>query len=229
MLAGVGLACAAVEAGAETLVIRVSGPSADRYRPGQSLSGDEVALKAADTMTVLDGQGTRTLRGPGTFRVRLGGVRVDGTTLGALTSPRTARARVGAVRGKGEAGGAPNIWAIDLAKGGVHCIADPATLTLWRANAAAEARYTLRGAAGSADILFPAGTATVRWPATLPVKDGLVYSLSGGGLATALPIRLALLPSAPDGMETLAKALIDRDCAAQIDTLIAITAQPGER
>ena len=53
---------------AETIVVKSVGPSARAYPPGKSIADNsKVALKAGDSLTILDGRGTRVLKGPGSF------------------------------------------------------------------------------------------------------------------------------------------------------------------
>jgi hypothetical protein len=51
------------------LVLRAQGPTVGKLKPGSELSTDKLRLKAGDSVTILDEQGTRTFQGPGTFRL----------------------------------------------------------------------------------------------------------------------------------------------------------------
>ena len=98
---GAALMATAGTAAAETLVVRASGPSAGSFSPGKKLpDGGSVTLKAGDVLTLLDGRGTRTLRGPGVFGAGPGATADAGTTSIAsfIGTRNTARARTGAVR-----------------------------------------------------------------------------------------------------------------------------------
>src|SRR6185436_11085403 len=101
------------------------------FPPGKRIQqGARIVLKANDRLDVLDGRGTRTLRGPGNF--------VAGAAAGAIASagPVTGqRARIGAVRGvEGGELRPPSIWHVDVTKSSTICIAQPSGVTLWRAN-----------------------------------------------------------------------------------------------
>ncbi|MFP5456875.1 MAG: hypothetical protein ACLGHK_15450 [Alphaproteobacteria bacterium] len=89
-------------AAAAPLVVRSSGPSAKAYPAGKALADNaKLTLKAGDTIVLLDGKGTRTLSGPGTFSASASTVAAasTGTTLNALVSGGgEKRARIGAVR-----------------------------------------------------------------------------------------------------------------------------------
>ena len=50
------------------VVVSSSGPSAGTFPVGRTISNDErIVLRAGDTLTVLDGNATRVLRGAGTY------------------------------------------------------------------------------------------------------------------------------------------------------------------
>src|SRR5688572_22836709 len=67
-LIAVALLATTSTAMADILVIRSIGPSQKNFRPGTRLKeGSRIVLKANDSLDVLDGRGTRTLRGPGSF------------------------------------------------------------------------------------------------------------------------------------------------------------------
>ena len=62
-------ACALVPSNASAgVVVAASGPSASDYPVGKKIGNSErIVLRAGDTLTVLDGNGTRVLRGAGTY------------------------------------------------------------------------------------------------------------------------------------------------------------------
>jgi hypothetical protein len=214
---------------ADTLVVRASGPSARSYPPGAKLAdGGSLLLKAGDVVTLLDAKGTRTLRGPGRFGVTAAATApASNVTLAALLdTKRVRRARTGAVRGAvGEAPPVvkrPNLWLVDIAQPGALCVADPAAVRLWRADAAKPLSMRINGGAQAA-VNFAAGEATAAWPAALPVKDGATYRLETGGRSNE--IRFALLSAGDAGLDTTASALIARGCQAQLDLLIDTAAR----
>lgn len=211
---------------ADTLVVRASGPSARSYPPGAKLAdGGSLLLKAGDVVTLLDAKGTRTLRGPGRFGVTAaaGAAPASNVTLAALLdTKRVRRARTGAVRGTvGEAPAVakrPNLWLVDIAQPGALCVADPAAVRLWRADAAKPLNLRISGAGTQVAASFAAGEAMAAWPAALPVKDGAAYRVEAGGRVTE--IRFALLGAADAGLDTTASALIAHGCQAQLDLLV---------
>lgn len=211
---------------ADTLVVRASGPSARSYPPGAKLAdGGSLLLKAGDVVTLLDAKGTRTLRGPGRFGVTAaaGAAPASNVTLAALLdTKRVRRARTGAVRGTvGEAPAVakrPNLWLVDIAQPGALCVADPAAVRLWRADAAKPLSVRVIGAGTQGTASFAAGEAMAVWPAALPVKDGAAYRVEAGGRVTE--IRFALLGAGHAGLDTTASALIAHGCQAQLDLLV---------
>jgi hypothetical protein len=221
------LASSATAASAAILVVRSTGPSAKNFPPGKSLSENgKITLKANDMLVVLDGRGTRTLRGPGTFAP---GAPAQGATRSApaatvASATPQRRARIGAVRGTGlKAGPArpANIWQIDVTKSSTICLADKSNVTLWRGDATKPVTLTLSRAGGTSDkIQWPAGQATVTWPGGVEIADGADYRLSWPGAATPTTVRFKTLSAKPGGLEDTATALIQNGCDAQLDLLI---------
>lgn len=232
MLAGMGSPLAA-----ETLVVRSSGPSAKSYPPGKALpETQKIVLKANDQVVILDGRGTRTLKGPGTFSATVSSAQATDSrsTFAALVSQRSERrARIGAVRGTTLANpGAtrsPNLWFVDIERSSNICIADPASVTLWRGESADPAIVTVtRLADGKAATLsWDRGQSTRAWPAELPLTSGAEYRLSWQGATQPTMLKFAVLgPNPQGGLENMAAELIKHGCDAQLDLLIETVAVP---
>ncbi|WP_313801306.1 hypothetical protein [Sphingobium sp.] len=230
-LAGWVVAGMSAQAGAETMVVRATGPSATAYKPGSKLvEGGSLVLKAGDVVTLLDAKGTRTLRGPGHFSVAasVSAAPANSVMLSALLdTKRVRRARTGAVRGGvGEAPAAPphrpNLWMVDVAQSGTLCVADPAAVRLWRADAARPATIRISGGGVNATANFAAGESVATWPVAAPVREGAAYRLSDGGHAA--DVRFALLGAAPPGLDGMASALMAHQCSAQLDLLVETAA-----
>lgn len=228
-------AFAPLAAQAETIVVRASGPSAKTYTPGKKLADNSsVTLKAGDVVTLLDGRGTRTLRGPGTFGATATAAGSDTrTSLAALLeTKRVMRARTGAVRGSGGAEASlprsPNLWYVDISQASTVCVPDPANVRLWRPVSAEGAAVTISAKSGgaSAPVAFGAGEAVAAWPAALPVTDGAVYSLSWPGLAKPIDIAFSVMAPGTEGLESMASTLISRKCDAQLNLLVETVALP---
>jgi len=219
-LAGV-LLTGAASASANVLVVRSLGPSAQSYPAGRSLPDSATVTLAGQDMLVLLGRnGTRTLRGPGTFRVT-GPTR--STSYTSLLRPPRERSRTGSVRGPG---GTPSRspWQIDPAAGGTFCVADVAELGLWRANPASSASMSVgrAGTPGNLALQWQAGQQVVGWPAGMPVEWGVDYEVVAPGGRSATIRFVPVAPSRMDRQE-LAAALIEHGCQAQLDVLIAST------
>ena len=233
IVAAVLLVGGATAAAADILVVRAIGPSAKSYPPGKSLPANaRITLRANDQLTVLDGKGTRTLRGPGTFTPGGPARAATGTTLGALTAGQPQRrARIGAVRGPGSSAPRPNtIWHIDVSKSSTVCLADPNSVTLWRADSTQPVALTVTRARDGArrEVMWDAGESTLLWPAEMPVADGADYRLTwpGGTLPTTLKFKT--LPGTPAGLEQMASWLIRNGCDAQLDLLIETVKLPDD-
>ena len=94
--------CLLVPAAASAgVVVAASGPSAGSYPVGKKIGDSErIVLRAGDTLTVLDGNGTRVLRGAGTFSLDQQAGPSRRSTFAVLTERRSAqRMRTGATRG----------------------------------------------------------------------------------------------------------------------------------
>ncbi|MEH6757465.1 MAG: hypothetical protein V7676_08140 [Parasphingorhabdus sp.] len=225
----VGVSGAAV---AQNMVVRSTGPSATSYPAGKKLAnGAKLTLKNLDMVTVLGKGGTRVLKGPGVFSL--------GATASAQSSSSTrlasfinnrgsSRARTGAVRSAGvsvsnEEPKNPNLWFLDVTKGGKFCVADANALVLWRPD------YT---GSATASIVEPAnGTVTAvawrkgnplkSWPtAEAPLTDGARYRLIGSNVEKSVEINFVMLNESPQNLDDAAAALIANGCQSQLDLLV---------
>lgn len=225
-LAGIGLAAGAAQA--QSVIVRSSGPSAVAYPQGKKLAANaKVTLKPGDKLTVLDKAGTRILAGPGSFTLD-GSVSRDAGTVsrvsGAIAS-NGVRTRTGAVRGApgpARAPGAPNapdsVWYIDVSKGGTYCVANPASLVLWRPNRAEEANAKLTPLGGKpVDIVWKKGNPLKLWPSTtLPVVEGGRYIFSDP-VGPSITLVLHVLPTVPADDLAVAGMLAEKGCTTQLD------------
>jgi hypothetical protein len=218
---------------AETLVVRSAGPSAKSYPPGRAIpDAASIVLKANDQVVVLDGRGTRTLRGPGTFSpVAASGSGTDTrSTLSSLVAQRSdRRARIGAVRSM-SAGPArsPNIWFVDVDRSTTVCVADPTAVTMWRAGVPKPATVTVTSqpAGKNETMAWPKDAPTAPWPSSMPIANGAQYSITMPGTAQPTSVRFVVLGPAVKGLEDLASMLIKNNCTAQLDLLIETVAIP---
>ncbi len=229
LAASIALA-AATASSAAVLVVRSSGPSARNFPPGKSLDENgKIALKANDTIVVLDARGTRTLKGPGTFTPG-GPAKAAGamSSLSAVTGAGRGRARVGAVRSVGMGSQKPTIWQIDVSKSSNICVTSPTNLTLWRPDASKPATLTVAGGRSNANrqLKWAAGQSTLSWPSDVPVADGVDYRLSWDGARAPTRLQFRTLPSRPTALEDIASTLIKNGCTAQLDLLIETAKLP---
>jgi hypothetical protein len=215
---------------AAPLVVRSAGPSAKAYPAGKALADNaKIALKAGDMLVLLDGKGTRTLTGPGTFNASVSEVAATSatSTLAALASNSgQRRARIGAVRSVSSndpsAARNPNVWFVDLARSSNMCIADPSAVTVWRHDDSAPATVTVTnvkdGAKATIDML--AGQSRAAWPAALAVTDGGKYTLNWAGAKAPTELKFVIVQATSAGLEDMASSLIKAGCSAQLDLLI---------
>lgn len=223
-----GIGTVASPAQAQSIVVRSSGPSAMAYPQGKKLAANaKVTLKAGDKLTVLDKAGTRVLAGPGSFTLD-GSVSRDATAAtrvaGAISNTGV-RTRTGAVRGApgpGRPAGVPagpdSVWYIDVSKGGAWCVANPASLVLWRPNRTEEATAKLTPAGGKpVDIVWKKGNPLKLWPsAALPVVEGGRYVFSDP-VGPSVTLTLHVLTAVPTDDLAVAAMLADKGCTAQLD------------
>lgn len=222
--------------GAAPLIVRSAGPSAKTYPAGKTLAEDaKLILKRGDAITLLDGRGTRTLSGPGTFSATASSVAAatTGSTLNALVSAgNSRRARVGAVRSASgidqNAGSNPNMWYVDVSRSSNMCIVDPSKVAVWRPDATTAANFKASTADGSAATLtLAAGQSVASWPAGLPIVDGGRYVLSREGAQSATSLKFLLVKPTSTSAEHIAQSLIAAGCKAQLDLLMKMVAAPG--
>lgn len=202
-------------ADAATLVVRSSGPSAKALAPGKTLpDGAPVTLQAGDIVTVLVANGTRILRGPGSFNLAGGG-------RGLPAAAFNPRARFGAMR-SGEIE-SPTLWDVDASQSGTFCIADPKTVSLWRPEADDAASLSLKHGGEARTVSWAAGKATAAWPAGVAVADGGAYDLTFAGSSDVSHLTLKTLASVPQDLPGLASAFLAHGCQSQLDLLVDTT------
>jgi hypothetical protein len=228
------------------LVVRSTGPSAAQYPAGKKIAASgKITLKRGDRITVLDKGKTRVLTGPGTFSL-------SRTTSASKTSSRVAsfvatgprrRARTGAVRGVPSEGGAnaenlaarsPNLWYVDVSRGGNHCLVKPESVLLWRPDIVSDDTMKLSASAsGQAQIAWRRGSTLRRWPSDkVAVKNGATYALASGqasgqanGQASKpVNVTVKLLPQEPADLDATAEALLANGCTNQLDLLVDMLA-----
>jgi hypothetical protein len=227
-LIAAALLVTASAAAADILVVRSTGPSAKSYPAGKRLPDNaRVTLKANDQLVVLDRRGTRTLRGPGSFAA--GAASSAPSASAAPVQQR--RARIGAVRGAGTGElRSPTIWHVDVTRSSTICLAEPANVTLWRADTSKPMKLNVTRVRDGAtrQLNWPTGASTAGWPAAIAVTDGAEFRLSWKGAAAPTLLRFKTLPQKPAGLEDTASSLISNECTAQLDLLIETVRLPDD-
>jgi hypothetical protein len=197
---------------ATVLVVRATGPSAKVYPPGKALpERAKIQLQPGDSVMLLNTNGARTLRGPGTFTVAASGE--------GLAAQANRRARFSAMR-SAEIPLNPSPWNLDVTQSGKLCVSNPAKLTLWRPTKDDAIKLTIRGGGAEQTIEWPAGKDTIAWPASLPVTSGGEYELSQPGTGDMARVTFVTLASPPTDTISTAQSLIANGCNNQLDVLV---------
>ena len=197
---------------ATVLVVRAAGPSAKVYPPGKALpESAKIQLQSGDSVMLLNTNGARTLRGPGTFAVASSGE--------GLAAQANRRARFSAMR-SAEVPLNPSPWNLDITQSGKLCVGNPAKLTLWRPEKDDAIKLTIRGGGGEQTLDWPAGKDTIAWPASLPVASGGEYELSQAGTGDMARVTFVTLSSPPGDTISTAQSLIAKGCNNQLDVLV---------
>jgi hypothetical protein len=207
------------------VVVSASGPSAGSYPVGRKIGDDErIVLRAGDILTVLDGKGTRVLRGTGTYTLSQQPGASQSGAFAVLTRQRSAtRMRTGAVR-NAEVDmpiTRPNLWYVDVAAKGPMCLPSASGVRLWRSTSEEFASYTVASADGgsSASVVFGEGDMLSAWHEdALPVTDGSNFTISGPQGA-AVAVSFKVIGDVPDDPEALAEKLIENGCDGQLELL----------
>ncbi|MBL9065275.1 MAG: hypothetical protein JNN10_03165 [Sphingopyxis sp.] len=216
-------------AAAQSMVVRSTGPSASKYPTGAKLkSADKLTLVAGDKVVLMQAGKTRTLSGPGTFGASATiqtSQSMSGTVTRMLAKGPTMRSRGGFTReGVGPMPTelrAPNLWLLDYREGGTFCVANPATLMLWRPNMDGDTALEIESAGKKSTVAIVDGANFRKWPTdVLPVQYGVDYRLSGGGLAAPVTVRFTALENAPDTVEGSVDMLMAKGCTPQLNRLV---------
>ena len=196
---------------ATVLVVRASGPSAKIYPPGKALPDNaKVKLQPGDSVMLLNPNGAKTLRGPGTFAV----AGSDG-----LAAAGNRRARMSAMR-SGDIPLNPSPWNLDITQSGKLCVANPANLTLWRPQKDDAITLTIRGGGAEQTVQWPAGKDTISWPASLPITGGAEYQLSQADSGDTARVTFVTMANPPSDSIGTAQSLIANGCDNQLDVLV---------
>lgn len=221
-------------ASAKAIVVKSSGPSAKAFAPGKSIADNStVTLKAGDVVTLLDGQGTRVLKGPGTFSTTAN-TQTSSNFATVLKNTGTRQVRTGAVRATGrEAVVRPtNVWLIDTTKSATVCVADTNAASFWNPTGEQGGNVTLTRVKDgkSVPVALRPMQSVKAWPtAELPISDGAEYRVSRDGTSESVTIRFATMGPNPQGVENTISGFVRAGCNAQLDLLVeAISPQASD-
>lgn len=223
------IACVGTAA-AQSMVVRSTGPSANKYPAGAKLkSADKLTLVAGDKVVLMQAGKTRTLSGPGTFGAT-GTVQASqslgGNVTRMLAKGPTMRSRGGFSRGDTLTPPpadlrAPNLWLLDYREAGTFCVLDPTILMLWRPNMEGDTALEIESTGKKTTVAIVDGANFRKWPTdVLPVQYGTDYRLSGGGLAKPVTVRFAAIENAPDTVEGSIDMLMAKGCSPQLNRLV---------
>lgn len=199
---------------ATVLVVRASGPSAKIYPPGKALPDSaKVKLQPGDSVMLLNTNGAKMLRGPGTFAVAASG------DSGATANRRS---RMSAMR-SGDVPLNPDPWNLDITQSGKMCVANPSKLTLWRPQKEDAMKLTIKGGGGEHTLDWASGKDTIAWPSSLPVTSGAEYQISQAGNGDTARVTFVTVANPPADTVGTAQTLIANGCDNQLDVLVETT------
>ena len=200
--------------------------------PGKSIAENtNITLKTGDTITLLDGQGTRVLKGPGIFSTTVN-TATSTNIATVLKNTGTRQIRTGAVRGA--VSDTPlrptNVWLIDASKSATVCVAGTDAVSFWTPTGDQPSTVTLTRVADgkSVPVTLRAMQSVKAWPSSeLPISDGAQYRVLREGVAAPVTIKFATLGLNPQGLENTVSALVRAGCTAQLDLLIETVSVPS--
>jgi hypothetical protein len=224
------IALSASAASAGTLVVRSTGPSAKSYPAGKAVPDTAtITLKPGDVVTVLAAGSTRVFKGPGSFKPTAQATAATGSSLGKLMSNAGAsHQRTGATRSANsapaKAPSSPNLWYVDVSRGGTICLADVTKASLWRPRSTDAQLLTLTSLADgkSVPVDFRAGMAVRTWPMAMPITNGGQYKFEGAGLKTPVTLKVAFVANSDNAPENTVGALISNGCSSQVDLIVDV-------
>jgi hypothetical protein len=175
---------------------------------------------------VLDGNGTRVLRGAGTYSLDQQSGPSKRGDFANLTRRRAAsQVRTGAIRGERDLH-SPNLWYVNVGQPGTVCVVGTDRVRLWRAATEGDATYALRASAGGAShsITFADGATLAPWDTSaFPIADGASFAISGPDGAGSGTLTFAVLETVAEEPEALAQQLIQKGCTQQLELLSTAT------
>jgi hypothetical protein len=218
---GLGLGAAGAALAEPAVVVK---STAGEFPVGSKVDdADTITLEGGDSVTVLTKMGTRTMRGPGTFKVG-DQPKSNRARFANLTRTRAAsRTATGAVRSAAvettERPTSPNLYYIDVAKSGTMCLYDMDQVRLWRPFNEGIETYKVTNPATqtTVDVTFDDGESVAPLdPALLALTEGGSYTISGPEDSEPATIKLVTLGERYRAADQLASALVDKGCMEQL-------------
>jgi len=225
---------------AQVVVVKSSGPSADRFPVGTVLDEDDgIVLRKNDSVTVLHNGGTLVLNGPARLdQIERPAANSQRLTLAQITRAAQAkRVRAGATRDYGKefqqalvenrraqqsaktlSARVPTMWHVDVSLPGAWCYVDDEELEMWRLDAEGgiDVMFTPEGSE-QVKMRWPEGENYAYWPNRASPQDGTRYFVQSPD-KFAHYVTLHHVEFVPDMVE-LAQTLSDNDCFYQLDLI----------
>ena len=198
-LAFVVLSLSAPVHAADVVVIASNVPA---YKAGQVIdSAATLDLSAGQKLTCIAGNGKSVTR-TGPYKGPVWDTTpptADKKFIEGLASLASGQGKGGQTLGavRGARSGEPNdAWAVDVGRAGDHCVAAGKAPVLWRAASEKAAVLNLAGAKeeGRIQADWPAGAATMAWPAEVKLVDGAAYMARLDASPTAKRLVLRMVP-----------------------------------
>ncbi|NQX94542.1 MAG: hypothetical protein HRT64_06430 [Erythrobacter sp.] len=185
-----------------------------------------ITLASGDSITVLTSKGTRTMKGPGTFKVGAQ-PKSNRARFANLTRTRAAsRTATGAVRSAATETDArplsPNLYYVDVGRSGTMCLNSLEQVRLWRPFNTGIETYTVADSSGEAavDVTFDDGESVAPLdPALLVISEGASYTVSGPEGAEPSTVTFVSLGARYRAADQLATALVDKGCMGQLELM----------
>ena len=185
-----------------------------------------ITLSSGDSITVLTKKGTRTMKGPGTFKVGAQ-PKSNRARFANLTRTRAAsRTATGAVRSAApdatERPLSPNLYYVDVAKSGTMCLYNMQQVRLWRPFNSGIETYTVSDPASdtTVDVTFDDGESVAPLdPALLAVAEGKSYTVTGPEGSEPATVTFVGLAQQYRAADQLANALVEKGCMDQLSLM----------
>jgi hypothetical protein len=90
---------------------------------------------------------------------------------------------------------APNLWWLNISLSGKHCFPTEKPIFIWRSGVKKRTELLIKKSGGTATkSLWSAGTPTTAWPNSMPLENGVWYSLITSHPRKSNMVQLQLLP-----------------------------------